>query len=123
MVACAPIAMSIQDPPKRQRWRRSQKFGLSERGRAAEMSYRSSIVASRATGGRTSFEAARVAWADSYRVQPDDGLYLGEVSGAPRNLSELVAALETSGKTKKDALSALERLYDAGLISALDEST
>jgi hypothetical protein len=92
---------------------------LSERGNAAEDSYRSTIVASRAQEGRASFEAARSAWAGSFGVQPDDGLYLGEVRGAGKTLDEIAEALENCGKTRKDATAALERLFDAGLVATV----
>ena len=47
----------------------------------------------------------------------DDGLYLGEVGGGPVGLEQIVESLQSCGKTRKDALTALERLLDAGLIS------
>lgn len=100
------------------RWRRAQLFSLSELGIGAESAYRSTIVAARATEGRASFDAARTAWAQAFRVEPDDGLYLAELHQAPTTLERLVDALETCGKTRKDALVALERLFDAGLILA-----
>ncbi len=100
------------------RWRRAQPFSLSELGIGAEAAYRSTIVAARATEGRASFDAARTAWAQAFRVEPDDGLYLAELRQGPTTLERLVDALETCGKTRKDALAALERLFDAGLILA-----
>ncbi len=109
--------MMFQDSPSKRRWPRSQRFTLSSKGDEAETKYRAVIVASRAQEGRSSFDAARTAWAESFRVQPDDGLYLGEARGGPIKLEQLVAALETCGKTRKDALAALERLLDAGLLT------
>ena len=113
----------LGDRPTRMRWPRAQRFILSPQGVEAERSYRESIVASRATEGRTSFDAARSQWASAHRVQPDDGLYLGEVSAGPIGLGQLVEALESCGKTRKDAIAAVERLVDAGLISTLGESS
>jgi hypothetical protein len=106
----------LEDPPPRRRWPRSQQFTLTDRGSDAESSYRSVIIASRAQQGRASFDAARSAWAESFHLQPDDGLYLGEIRGGPISLERIVEALETCGKTRKDALAAMERLFGAGLI-------
>ena len=76
------------------------------------------IVDAREQGGRVAFDAARKTWAESLKVQPDDGLFLGEVRNGPSALDQVVAALEGCGKTKTDAIEALERLVDAGLIAA-----
>jgi hypothetical protein len=100
------------------RWRRAQCFSLSELGTGAEAAYRATIIAARTTQGRASFDAARAQWAQSFRVEPDDGLYLAELHQSPTTLERMVDALETCGKTRKDALVALERLFDAGLILA-----
>lgn len=108
----------IDDIPKKRRWPRSQRFLLSPKGQEAEQLYRSVIVSARDTGGRASFDEARKSWADTHKVQPDDGLYLGEVSSGPKALEQLVAALDDCGKTKADAIDALERLCDAGLVQA-----
>ena len=78
----------------------------------------SMIVASRATQGRPSFDAARAAWAQSFSVLPDDGLYLSELTKGPVSLEQLLAVLDTCGQTRKDALAALGRLFDAALLSA-----
>ena len=113
----------LQDRSPRRRWPRSQRFGLTDKGRDAEASYRSSIVSSRTQEGRASFDAARSTWAESFRLLPDDGLYLGEVASGPINLEQIVEALEACGKTRRDALPALERLFDAGLISTASEAS
>ena len=109
----------LGDRTPKMRWPRAQRFVLSPRGIDAERRYRESIVASRGTEGRTSFDAARAEWARSLQLQPDDGLYLGEVSSGPIGLGQLVSALESCGKTRRDAISAVERLVDAGLVSAV----
>lgn len=107
----------IDERPPKMRWPRSQRFTLSPTGAEAERSYRELIVASRSTSGRASFDAARTEWAKALSLQPDDGLYLAEVAAGPIGLSKIIEALETCGKTKKDAITAVERLVDAGLIS------
>jgi hypothetical protein len=107
----------LRDAPARLRWPRSQRFRLSEAGDAAEAAYRQTIIASRAQEGRASFDAARTAWAEAFRIQPDDGLYLAEVGRTGMTLADLVSALETCGKSRKDAMEALERLMEVGLIS------
>ena len=112
--------MTLEDRPRPLRWPRSQRFALSSAGTAAELSYRELIVASRAQAGRASFDAARAGWASTYRLQADDGLYLAEVAAGDVNLTQIIAALETCGKTRTDAIAAMERLIDAGLIAPLN---
>ncbi|MBK7859447.1 MAG: hypothetical protein IPJ65_12650 [Archangiaceae bacterium] len=110
--------MTLDSPPPKMRWPRAQRFSLSEKGLAAEASYRNDIVAARDVGGRASFEAARVAWAQSHGLAVDDGLYLAEVKAGPVTFAQIVSALETCGKNRLDAIAALERLADAGMIAA-----
>ena len=101
------------------RWHPTQRFALSATGAECEAEYRSRIVASRDEVGRASYDAARTAWATAYSLQPDDGLYLGEVKSGPISLGEMVESLDSCGKTHRDALVALERLLDRGLITAV----
>lgn len=111
----------LEDRPPRQRWPRSQRFSLSETGRAAEAAYRSTIVAARskeAEEGRVGYDAARAAWATEHGIEADDGLYLCELSSGPMTLQQLAEALETCGKTRDEARPALGRIFDAGLIVA-----
>jgi hypothetical protein len=111
----------FSDRTPKQRWPRTQKFTLSERGRSAGELYLSDIVAARAEAGRSSFDAARAAWAAQFQIEPDDGLYLAELASSPMTLERMVAALETCGKTKKDASESMGRLFDTGLIVRSDE--
>lgn len=74
-------------------------------------------MASREASGRASFDQARAAWAGTYQLEADDGLYLAEFKSGPTNLPKLIAALETCGKTRSDAIAALERLVDTGFLS------
>lgn len=109
--------MDDADKPAKRKWPRSQRFTLSEKGMAAEQEYRTSIERARDQGGRAAFEAARTTWATTYKVEPDDGAYLGELRGGPHQVAKIVDALYTSGKTRPEAYEALERLLDAGLLS------
>lgn len=110
----------LSDRPEKARWPRSQKFTLSPKGREVELAYRETIVAARSdTTGRDSFDAARARWAQQNGLQPDDGLYLGEVASAPVSLPRLVEALETCGKSKPDAVAAIGRLVDAGFVATV----
>lgn len=110
--------MAFDERPARLRWPRSQRFVLSARGVEAETQYRELIVASRnAVNGRTAFDQARASWAGTYQLEADDGLYLAEFKAGPQNLPKLIAALETCGKTRSDAIAALERLVDTGFIA------
>lgn len=107
----------MTSPPMPRRWPRAQRFALSAAGSDAEASYRSGIVASRHEEGRASYDAARRAWATTFRLEPDDGLYLGEVRSGPVSVAEMVESLDSCGKTHRDALAALERLLDRGLVT------
>ncbi len=100
----------------RSRWARTDRFALSAEGEGAEVAYRQAIVASREEAGRSSYDAARAEWARTLSLQPDDGVYLGELRGGPSKLSEVIEALDTCGKTKKEALEAFGRLVDGGLV-------
>lgn len=111
----------LEDRPKKLRWPRSQKFTLSEKGVTAEADYRSTIVLSREDAGRNraAFDTARTAWAKTWGVETDDGLYLCEISASPKTMQELVTALEACDKTKQDAIDAVGRTFDAGLLVAV----
>ncbi len=109
--------MAFDERPAKLRWPRSQKFVLSQRGVEAESSYRELIVASRSGDGRASFDQARATWAGNYQLEADDGLYLGEVKAGTATMPKLIAALESCGKRRPDAIAAIERLVDAGFIS------
>lgn len=100
----------------RNRWARTDRFTLSIEGEEAEAAYRAAIVASREQPGRSAFDAARAEWARTFSLEPDDGVYLGELRGGPTKLTDLIEALDVCGKTRKDALEALGRLVDGGLV-------
>ena len=72
--------MTLDERPPKMRWHRTQRFELTERGRAAETEYRQNIVTSRAEPGRKSFDAARLGWATTHQLNADDGLYLAELA-------------------------------------------
>ena len=110
----------FSDPPSRMKWPRSQRFVLSHTGIAAEAAYLAAVVASRTQAGRASFDAARTSWAESFHIQPDDGIYLGEIRAGSNLLEEIVENLETCGKTRKDAMVAIERLIAQELISTME---
>lgn len=107
---------TIEDVPAKHRWPRAQRFSLSTLGVEAEERYRGTIGDARAEGGRASFELARGQWAKAHGIQPEDGVYLGEVRSGPMNLAALVTAVDACGHTRSDVLAALGRLVDAGLL-------
>jgi hypothetical protein len=111
--------MGFLDRPARARWSRTAKFTLSPRGLEVESEYRERIVFSRGgEGGRSNFDSARADWAQRHNLQPDDGLYLAEVRTGPIRLSGIVAALESCGMLRSEAVAALGRLVDTGLVVA-----
>ena len=101
------------------RWPRSQQFRLSPKGAEAEATYREMIVAARSGSGRTSFEAARTAWSGPLALQPNDGLFLGELQSGPKTIEEMVQALESCGTTRVEVKLAIDRLNELGLVDAL----
>ena len=103
------------------RFRARQRFRLEALGRSAEASYRSQIVASRTLPGRESYDAARAAWAAALSLQPDDGMYLGELRPGPTTLAAIIEALAQCGKSRADAVTAMGRLVDAGFVSGIDQ--
>lgn len=109
--------MTLDEVPARLRWPRGQRFALSSKGHEAAAAYRDSMVAARSVEGRASFDAAQKAWAQTHGLGVDDGLYLAELASRPLTLREIIAALDTCGKTRADAIAALERLADAGMLS------
>jgi hypothetical protein len=96
------------------RWPRGQRFRLSVTGTEAEAQYQLALKFSRELGGRAAHNSALQEWASPLGVRPGDGVYLSELRTV-RSLSELLAALESSGATKAEAKAAIERLVDAKL--------
>lgn len=109
--------LSLYDRPARLSWPRTHKFSLSPEGVEAESSYRECVVVSRAENGRASFDAARTLWAEKLSLDVDDGLYLAEIGNGPVNLAKIIEALDACGKSRADAIRALERLMARGMVS------
>ena len=97
------------------RWPRGQKFVLSAAGEAADQLHRETINGCRGSG-RSSLDAALLAWATPLGVKPTDGVLLGQLRGQRRGFNELASALETSGIEAAEVKAAVERLVAAGLV-------
>jgi hypothetical protein len=97
------------------RWPRGQKFVLSAAGEAADLLHRETINGCRGSG-RSSLDAALLAWAGPLGVKPTDGVLLGQLRGQRRGFNELASALETSGIEAAEVKAAVERLVAAGLV-------
>jgi hypothetical protein len=102
-------------PRAGKRWPRGQKFVLSERGMSAETSYRDAVQTARAQG-RAALDSAQRAWAEPLRVDPVDGVMLGELRGGKRSIAEIARTLEDCGTSAAEVKSAIDRLTDAGLV-------
>src|SRR5919204_1341940 len=98
------------------RWPRGQKFVLSVAGVDAEAAYRDAITAARAQG-RTALEGAQRTWAEPLRIEPSDGVVLGELRGGKKSIADVARALEDCGVTQPEVKSAVDRLTDAGLVA------
>ena len=53
---------------------------------------------------------ARTEWAARLKLEPNDGLYLGELLEAPRTIPEIAASLDGCGPQRSDVHAAVERL-------------
>lgn len=104
------------DGPKR--WPRGQKFTLSPEGVAAELSYRTCVVAAR-TSGRSALDAALAGWAGPLKLAPGDGIILGELRDSRMGVPDLCRRLEDAGIPATEVRSALERLVAAGVVAPL----
>ena len=91
---------------------------MSGRGAAAESRYRAEIVTARAVGGRASYDAARAAWCEALGLEPDDGVYLGELRDGALTMPQIVEALRTCGHKRSQTIEAIARLLDLGLVEA-----
>jgi hypothetical protein len=97
------------------RWPRGQKFVLSSSGIAAELAYREAVQAARAQG-RAPLTAAQQAWAVPFRLEPSDGVVLGELRSGRKSIAEIARDLEDCGTSIAEVKSAMDRLSDVGLI-------
>ncbi len=109
--------MSLPTPAKK--WARGQRFALSTTGTEAGAQYRSMIVEARNTEGRGAFDAARTAWAESTRLDPGDGAFLGELLDGALTIDQLFSALDACGTTREETRAAVTRLAGAGYLEAL----
>ena len=107
--------LSRKPDVNRRRFARGQKFTLSAAGADAEQAYRDAVTSARASG-RTTLEAALVAWAEPRRVTPADGVILAELSGKRLGFGRLCEALETSGASAEEIRAGVGRLLDAGIV-------
>jgi hypothetical protein len=97
------------------RWPRGQKFSLSAAGAAAEAAYRDAIAAARAQG-RSALETAQRAWAEPLRIEPSDGVVLGELRGGKKSIADIARGLEDCGVTATELKAAVDRLTDVALV-------
>lgn len=101
------------------KWHRTQRFGLSSTGSAAGAQYREMIIAARESEGRGAFDAARTAWAQTTKLDPGDGAFLGELLEGPLTIDQLFRALDACGTTRDETRSAVDRLAAGGYLETL----
>jgi hypothetical protein len=102
-------------PRPGKRWPRGQKFSLSPNGVAAEIAYREVVVTARAQG-RATLESAERSWAEPLRLQPGDGVVMGELRNGKKSIADVARALEDCGTTQPEVKAAIDRLAEAGLV-------
>lgn len=100
------------------RYSRSQKFRLSPRGLECVEAYNKAIADAQTGNGQSAFEAAKQAWATTWELKVDDGLYLVEFGAKGLTLSEATTALENCGANAKSVKEHSENLIAKGLIEA-----
>jgi hypothetical protein len=108
------FAGKVNDGP---RWPRGQKFSLSLAGREAQEAYRTAVLSARGQS-RAVLDATLGAWAEPRKVQPGDGVLLGELLERPRGLPDLTRALESAGSSGAEVRAAVGRLVSTGLVEA-----
>lgn len=109
--------MNATTSPKK--WHRTQRFSLSTSGSEAGERYRSMIVAARESEGRGAFDAARTAWAQTTKLDPGDGAFLGELLDGPLTIDQLFRALDACGTTREETRAAVDRLAAAGFLETM----
>jgi len=97
------------------RWPRGQKFTLSAAGLEAEQAYREAILTARSSG-RHALQGALDAWAGPRQVQGADGVFLSELAGQKKGLSDLCRAVEDAGIEPSEVKASVDRLVAAALV-------
>ncbi len=105
------------------RWARAQRFRLTGKGADGLKAWRAAMEKVQGADGRTAFDAVRVAWAKDFAVEPEDGLLVSELSGAPLRLEDLLKSLEDTGTSRDQVKGGLERLHTAGLVEPVAATT
>ena len=110
---------SLKRRPGSLRWAPRQKFGASELGRSALAAWEESIAQyqARVSKDREELEKLQRAWAEAYRVTAEDAVVLGEFAQKDRLPREVQALLDSCGTTLREVQAAVDRLYEAGLLS------
>jgi hypothetical protein len=98
------------------RWARAQRFRLTGKGAEGLKAWRAAMEKVQGADGRTAFDAIRIVWAKDFAVEPEDGLLVSELSGAPLRLEDLLKSLEDTGTSRDQVKAGLERLHTAGLV-------
>jgi hypothetical protein len=110
---------SLKRPPGSLRWAPRQRFTLNEVGRQAKVSYDLAVAAAHEQGGgRDVLEAAQLAWAAPFGLQPGDALLIDEFASGKATVAQAAEALADCGITRAEAQAATDRLYKAGLLEA-----
>lgn len=112
------MEMPQEQPSFSSRWSRGQRFKLSQTGRTAMTAYRSEIAAA-GGGARGAFASACASWAEHFALRPDDGMYLAELARKAVTLAEVGEALEVCCQSRDDVLRSMQRLFEAGLLTAV----
>ncbi|MGC4114096.1 MAG: hypothetical protein QM765_05605 [Myxococcales bacterium] len=110
---------SLKKRPGSLRWAPRQRFGVSETGRAALAAYEESLAQyqARITKDRSDMDRLQKAWAETYKVTPEDASILGEFAKKDLLPREVQAALDDCGTTLREVQAAVDRLYTAGLLA------
>lgn len=98
---------------------RSGKFLLSSRGSSTEAAYRAHVRVTRGSTRRLAFDGARAEWAQAHGLEPDDGVYLSELSSGSLTLEQLGEGLAVCSQTREMISAALVRLISGGFVEQL----
>lgn len=95
----------------------------TETGRAALAQYQESIIRVQETDrGREGMSRLQRAWADQFKVDPQDALILGEFAVKDRLPREVQDALADCGVTLREVQASVDRLFTSGLLGAVGGS-
>lgn len=105
------------------RFKRAERFALTDAGVTAAEAYLREILSARASHGRLAFEHARATWAKAYGGLGEDVLLLRELLGKTLSVADLAMMLDGYGPNMDGVRDGLTRLIEGGLVAPIERPT